>query len=230
MPFNFQVGEDVKKVPLYPPTTAEGELEVRVDSCDGERIAVLPLAPAARAIGVTLAARVAVTRPRAQRHRAPRSLSALHTPQCRSHLGHRVGAALRVGAQWPTSYCVAPMQGWSAPLDEVPDAVFAARLLGDGVAIDPTGATLHAPCDGEIVTIPAQKHAVTLRAANGAEILLHVGIDTVALGGEGFELQVREGTRVKAGDVLMRFDLDLLAQRAKSLLTPIIVTDARRSP
>ncbi|MEP7242901.1 MAG: glucose PTS transporter subunit IIA, partial [Gammaproteobacteria bacterium] len=121
---------------------------------------------------------------------------------------------------------VAPMQGWSAPLDEVPDALFAGRLLGDGQAIDPTGASLYAPCDGEIVTVPAQKHAITLRAPNGAEILLHVGIDTVALGGEGFDVKVHAGARVKAGDLLLTFDMDLLARRAKSLLTPIVITDA----
>jgi len=119
---------------------------------------------------------------------------------------------------------LAPLAGWSTPLDEVPDEVFAARLLGDGVAIDPTAGTLHAPCDGEIVLLPASRHAVTLRTDSGCEILLHVGIDTVALAGEGFEARVRQGARVRAGDALLSFDLDFLARRAKSLLTPIIVT------
>ena len=119
---------------------------------------------------------------------------------------------------------LAPLAGWSTPLDEAPDEVFAARLMGDGVAIDPTEGTLYAPCDGEIVLLPASRHAVTLRAEAGCEILLHVGIDTVALGGAGFEAHVREGARVRAGDALLGFDLDFLAQRAKSVLTPIIVT------
>jgi multiphosphoryl transfer protein len=119
---------------------------------------------------------------------------------------------------------LAPLAGWSTPLDEAPDEVFAARLLGDGVAIDPTGDTLHAPCDGEILLLPASRHAVTLRTEAGCEILLHVGIDTVALGGEGFEAHVRQGARVRAGAALLSFDLDLLARRAKSLLTPIILT------
>jgi phosphocarrier protein FPr/phosphocarrier protein len=118
------------------------------------------------------------------------------------------------------------MSGWSAALEEVPDEVFAGRLLGDGVAIDPTEGVLRAPCDGVIVTTAPQKHAVTIQAANGAEILLHVGIDTVALNGEGFELHVEPGARVRAGDRLLTFDLDLLARRATSLLTPIIVTDS----
>jgi multiphosphoryl transfer protein len=118
-----------------------------------------------------------------------------------------------------------PLQGWSAPLEEAPDAVFAGQMMGDGVAIDPTGGVLHAPCDGTLIVVPTSKHAVTLRADNGAEILLHVGIDTVGLGGEGFELHVREGQRVRAGDRLISFDLDLLARRAKSLMTPVILTD-----
>jgi multiphosphoryl transfer protein len=130
---------------------------------------------------------------------------------------------------------LSPLQGWSSPLEEAPDAVFSGRMMGDGVAIDPTGSSLHAPCDGTLVVVPASKHAVTLRAHNGAEILLHVGIDTVGLAGEGFELHVQEGQTVRAGARLISFDLDLLARRAKSLVTPVLVTDtmgfsiARRS-
>src|SRR5688572_25148628 len=120
----------------------------------------------------------------------------------------------------------APLQGWSAPLDEVPDGVFAGRMLGDGVAIDPVSGVLYAPCDGEIVTLPASKHAITLRTGTGAEILMHVGIDTVGLAGEGFELIVRQGSSVRGGEALLRFDMDLLARRAKSLLTPIIVLES----
>lgn len=120
---------------------------------------------------------------------------------------------------------VAPLQGWSAPLEETPDPVFAGHMMGDGLAIDPTGTTLHAPCDGTLTVVAASKHAVTIRAENGAEILLHVGIDTVGLAGEGFELHVQQGQKVRAGDRLVSFDLDLLAQRAKSLVTPVLVTD-----
>ena len=120
---------------------------------------------------------------------------------------------------------LAPMRGWVAPLDEVPDAVFAERMLGDGVAIDPTGSTLHAPCDAEVVSVARTNHAVTLRAHNGAEILIHIGLETVALDGEGFTAHVRAGQRVKAGDLLIAFDLDFLAQRAKSLITPVLITN-----
>jgi phosphoenolpyruvate-protein phosphotransferase len=123
---------------------------------------------------------------------------------------------------------VSPLRGWCAPLDETPDAVFAQRLLGDGVAIDPTAGVLHAPCDGEVISVAAARHAVALRAVNGAEILLHVGIDTVALGGDGFEVLVAAGARVRQGDALVNFDLDTLAQRAKSLITPIVITNGER--
>ncbi|MDB6013076.1 MAG: phosphoenolpyruvate-protein phosphotransferase [Gammaproteobacteria bacterium] len=120
---------------------------------------------------------------------------------------------------------VAPLAGWSTSLEEAPDAVFAGRMLGDGLAIDPVASTLYAPCDGELIAVPASRHAITLRTPEGAEILLHVGIDTVALAGEGFELHVRQGQRVRAGDRLLSFDIDLLARRAKSLLTPVIVLE-----
>ncbi|MFZ1906605.1 MAG: glucose PTS transporter subunit IIA, partial [Steroidobacteraceae bacterium] len=117
----------------------------------------------------------------------------------------------------------APLRGWSAPLEETPDEVFATRMLGDGVAIDPTEGTLHAPCDGELILIAAARHAVTLRTIEGCEVLLHVGIDTVALGGEGFTAHVPQGAQVRSGDPLLSFDLDLLARRARSLLTPVII-------
>ena len=76
---------------------------------------------------------------------------------------------------------LSPLQGWGAPLAETPDPVFSGGMMGDGVAIDPTGTTLHAPCAGTLIVVAASRHAVTIRAENGAEILLHVGIDTVGL-------------------------------------------------
>jgi phosphoenolpyruvate-protein phosphotransferase len=122
----------------------------------------------------------------------------------------------------------APFSGWSTALAEIPDEVFARAMLGEGAAIDPTSHELCAPCDGEVISVAAALHAVALRAANGAEILVHVGIDTVALGGQGFTVLVRKGDRVRAGDVLLRFDLDQVARKARSLITPVIVTNADR--
>ena len=122
---------------------------------------------------------------------------------------------------------VAPMGGWSTPLEEVPDPVFSGKVMGDGVALDPTDAILRAPCDGEVLTIAAASHAVVLRAG-GAEILLHVGCNTVDLAGEGFDVHVVKGQTVRTGDPLITFDLDAIAPRVPSLLTPIVVVDGSR--
>ena len=118
-----------------------------------------------------------------------------------------------------------PMHGWAAPLAEVPDPVFAEGMMGEGVAIDPFASELFAPCDGEVIQLHRALHAMTLRTAEGAEILIHLGLETVALGGEGFQALVHEGVRVTTGQALVRFDLDLLAQRAKSLISPVLITN-----
>jgi phosphocarrier protein FPr/phosphocarrier protein len=123
---------------------------------------------------------------------------------------------------------LAPFSGWSSSLAEIPDEVFARAMLGEGAAVDPTDGELRAPCDGEIISVAAARHAIALRAPGGAEILVHVGVDTVKLGGQGFEPRVRKGDRVHAGDLLLRFDLDLLARKARSLITPVIVTNGER--
>lgn len=119
---------------------------------------------------------------------------------------------------------LSPLDGWAAPLGEVPDPVFAEAMLGDGVAVDPTSSVLRAPCDGVVISVHAARHAVSLRAAGGVEILMHIGLDTVALGGEGFEVHVGDGETVKAGDRLISFDLEILASKATSLMTPIVIT------
>ncbi|HUQ10956.1 MAG TPA: phosphoenolpyruvate--protein phosphotransferase [Steroidobacteraceae bacterium] len=123
---------------------------------------------------------------------------------------------------------LAPLAGWSAPLSEIPDAVFAQAMLGEGAAIDPLSREMRAPCDGEVISIAAARHAVALRSASGAEILVHVGVDTVGLAGNGFEVHVRNGDRVRAGDLLLSFDIDAVARRARSLMTPVIVTNGDR--
>jgi phosphoenolpyruvate-protein phosphotransferase len=122
---------------------------------------------------------------------------------------------------------VSPLDGWAGPLSEVPDPVFAEAMLGDGLAIDPTGGVLSAPCDGVILSVHAARHAVTLRGAGGVEILMHIGLDTVNLAGEGFEAHVAQGQAVRAGDPLITFDLELLARRARSLISPIVITSGQ---
>ena len=118
---------------------------------------------------------------------------------------------------------VAPFAGWLTPLEAVPDAVFAERMMGDGFAIDPVEGVLRAPAAGEILSVPATAHAVTLRLDNGAELLLHIGLETVALGGKGFSAKVVAGQRVAAGDPLIAFDLDAVAETAKALITPVVL-------
>ena len=122
----------------------------------------------------------------------------------------------------------APFAGWCLALADVPDPVFAGAMAGDGLAVDPLEGTMRAPCDGEVVPMQGAKHAVTLRTAEGVEILTHVGIETVALKGEGFEMRVSPGDRVRSGDVLLTFDMDRIARGATSLVTPVIVASGGR--
>lgn len=116
-----------------------------------------------------------------------------------------------------------PLAGWAMPLADVPDPVFARGMMGDGVAIEPTGDTLHAPCAGTILTIHAARHAVTMDTG-GVELLMHIGIDSVAMAGAGFEALVAPGDVVPTGTPLIRFDLDRLVREASAATTPVIVT------
>ncbi len=118
---------------------------------------------------------------------------------------------------------LSPMAGWLTPLAEVPDEAFAGGMVGEGVAVDPTDTVVRAPFDGVVAGLPASRHAVTIRADDGIEVLIHVGLETVTLGGAGFTPHVAEGARVKAGDPLLTLDLDVIAGQARSLISPIVV-------
>lgn len=120
---------------------------------------------------------------------------------------------------------VAPLTGNVRSLENVPDPVFAQKMMGDGFAIEPTDGVVVSPIHGEVVQVFPTKHAVGLRSEGGLEILIHVGIDTVHMQGEGFEAYVKAGDRVKAGDLLLSFDLTLVQQKAKSSLTPVVITN-----
>lgn len=122
----------------------------------------------------------------------------------------------------------APLSGPVLTLGEVPDEVFASGAMGDGLAIDPLNDCLHAPCDGVIIHVARTGHALTIRADNGAELLMHVGIDTVELNGEGFALRVEQGARVSQGQALVQFDLDRIARQCKSLVSLIILTNGEQ--
>ncbi|PYZ98518.1 PTS glucose transporter subunit IIA [Alteribacter lacisalsi] len=120
---------------------------------------------------------------------------------------------------------VAPLTGQALPLSEVPDPTFAEKMMGDGVAIKPTEGTVVAPVHAEVMQVFPTKHAVGLKTVNGAEILIHIGIETVNMQGEGFESFVKEGDKVAPGDKLITFDMDLVNEKAESTITPIIITN-----
>jgi phosphocarrier protein FPr len=120
---------------------------------------------------------------------------------------------------------VAPLSGQVWPLERIPDPVFAQKMVGDGLSIDPTDSVLVAACDGEVVALHAAGHALTLRTTEGVELLMHIGIDTVALKGQGLKPLVKIGEAVKAGKPLIEFDLDFLATHAKSVLTQIVIVN-----
>lgn len=120
----------------------------------------------------------------------------------------------------------APITGRVVDLSEVPDPVFAEKMVGDGVAIYPTGNKVVAPCDGKVVQIFPTNHAVGIETTSGVDLLIHVGIDTVELKGEGFKRMVEEGTVVKKGDVLLEMDLEKIKAAGKPIITPFIITNA----
>lgn len=123
---------------------------------------------------------------------------------------------------------LAPLSGCLVPLERVPDPVFAQKMVGDGVSIDPTSSSLLAPCAGRITTVHACGHAITLVTASGLEIMMHVGLDTVHLKGEGFRGRVQPGDLVTPGQTLLEFDADLVGTKARSLLTQILATGSER--
>lgn len=121
---------------------------------------------------------------------------------------------------------VSPADGKIIPLSEVEDEVFSAGILGDGIGLLPDGGEIYAPVDGVIATITETKHAVSITADCGAEILIHCGIDTVGLRGEGFDLFVSVGERITPGKLLLKFDSSLIQNRGYATTTPIVVVNS----
>ncbi|WP_067730213.1 PTS sugar transporter subunit IIA [Oceanobacillus damuensis] len=120
---------------------------------------------------------------------------------------------------------IAPMTGELIPITEVPDEVFSGKMMGDGFAIVPKEGTVFSPIDGKIVNIFPTSHAIGLESNLGREILIHIGIDTVELKGNGFEPLVKENDEVKAGQPLMKVDLEYVGNNATSTITPIVFTN-----
>lgn len=120
---------------------------------------------------------------------------------------------------------VSPLKGEIKPITEVPDAVFSGKMMGDGFAIIPTDGTVVSPVDGKIVNLFPTKHAIGIKSDAGREILIHIGIDTVNLKGEGFEALVNENEQVKKGQPLLKVDLDKIKNKVPSIITPIVFTN-----
>ncbi len=118
----------------------------------------------------------------------------------------------------------APFSGTLVPLSEVPDETFASGVLGEGIAIEPSDGLFCSPVDGTVETIAETKHAIGFAADNGLEILVHVGLETVSLNGEGFEILVKEGDRVKAGQPVAKADLALIRERGLKTITSMVLT------
>lgn len=122
----------------------------------------------------------------------------------------------------------APLSGVIVALDTIPDPVFAAKMVGDGVSIDPTSCEVCAPFAGRISQLHASHHALAITADNGVEVLIHIGLDTVFLQGRGFVPLVAKGDRVDCAQPLLRFDPEIVGREARSLMTQVVVTTADR--
>lgn len=118
-----------------------------------------------------------------------------------------------------------PLEGEILPLERVPDEVFSQKMLGDGFAVDPTNGTVVSPVDGEIVNVFPTKHAIGIKDTNGKELLIHVGLDTVNLQGEGFTSFVTDGQAVKKGQKLLEVDFAGIKDKVPSIITIVVMTN-----
>lgn len=122
-------------------------------------------------------------------------------------------------------YLKSPVDGELIDITAVPDDVFSTKMMGDGFAVKPTNDQIYSPCDGQVVTVFKTKHAVTLVADNGLELILHIGLDTVKLKGNGFTTHVEDGQTVKAGDLLVTADLDYIANQGFDPITLVVIVN-----
>jgi sugar PTS system EIIA component len=118
-----------------------------------------------------------------------------------------------------------PLEGEVVPLDVVPDPVFSQKMIGDGFAINPTNGSVVSPVDGEIISVFPTKHAVSIKSKGGREILIHVGLETVSLNGEGFTAFVSDGQSVQKGQKLLEADFQSIKDKVPSIITPVIFTN-----
>ncbi len=120
----------------------------------------------------------------------------------------------------------APVTGRLVPIEEVPDPTFAEKMLGDGVAIIPSDGVVVAPVDGEVISLFPTKHAIGIKSQQGLELLIHIGLETVNMKGEGFETFVEVGDKVSVGTKLISFSIELIQQKASDIITPVVITNS----
>ena len=137
--------------------------------------------------------------------------------------GAEASTAADVAAEAVT--VTSPLEGRAVPISEIPDPVFSTGVVGDGIAIEPTSNTVVCPADATVVTAPDSGHAFGLKLDSGVELLIHVGIDTVELGGKGFDVKVKAGDHVSAGQPLVVFDPTVIDEAGYSKITPVLVTN-----
>jgi len=123
---------------------------------------------------------------------------------------------------------IAPLAGILVPLDQVPDPVFAQKMVGDGISLDPISNELLAPVAGTVTQLHNAHHALAITTEEGIEVLVHIGLDTVTLRGEGFSPRVKLGDRVQVGQPVIGFDADKVGRMARSLLTEIVIANPER--
>ena len=119
-----------------------------------------------------------------------------------------------------------PVNGKMIDLKEVPDKVFASEMMGPGVAFISNDGKIYSPCDGELITVFPTKHAIGIKASNGAEILIHFGLDTVQIEGKGFRQVAKEGQRLKKGDLILDVDIVFLQKKGYAIETPMVITNS----
>lgn len=119
-----------------------------------------------------------------------------------------------------------PFNGKYVKLEDIPDPVFAEKMMGEGFGIEPTDGEVVSPVAGEVMQVFPTNHAIGIKTANGIELLIHIGLETVAMEGEGFTGHVSEGDSVEVGDKLVTFDMDLVKKEANSTISPVIITNS----
>ncbi|UBH14354.1 PTS sugar transporter subunit IIA [Macrococcus armenti] len=121
---------------------------------------------------------------------------------------------------------VSPITGEYVAIEDIPDPVFAQKMMGEGFGIKPTEGIVAAPISGEVVNVFPTKHAIGIKAENGVELLIHVGLETVAMKGAGFKTHISQGDIVQKGDTLLEFDITLIEKEASSIISPVIITNS----